>query len=53
LNDLGARRNTEWGYTLHIVFDNFRVPFTSVGYRYDLNHNKWIGPDNGNGFATR
>ncbi|PYN34665.1 MAG: hypothetical protein DME01_14395 [Candidatus Rokuibacteriota bacterium] len=53
LNDLGARRNTWWGYTLHIVFDNFRVPFTSVGYRYDLNHNKWIGPDNGNGFATR
>jgi uncharacterized protein YfiM (DUF2279 family) len=53
LDDLGARRNTWWGYTLHIVFDNFRIPFTSVGYRYDLNHNKWIGPDNGNGFATR
>jgi len=53
LNDLGAQRNTWWGYTLHIIFDNFRVPFTSVGYRYDLNHNKWIGPDNGNGFATR
>ena len=53
LNDVGARRNTWWGYTLHIIFDNFRVPFTSVGYRYDLNHNKWIGPDNGNGFATR
>lgn len=53
LDDLGARRNTWWGYTLHIIFDNFRVPFTSVGYRYDLNHNKWIGPDNGNGFATR
>jgi uncharacterized protein YfiM (DUF2279 family) len=53
LNDLGVLRNTWWGYTLHIVFDNFRFPFTSVGYRYDLNHHKWIGPDNGNGFATR
>ncbi len=53
LNDLGARRNTWWGYTLHIVFDNFRFPYTSVGFRYDLNHDKWIGPDNGNGFATR
>jgi uncharacterized protein YfiM (DUF2279 family) len=53
LNDLGVRRNTWWGYTLHIVFDNFRFPFTSVGYRYDVNHSKWIGPDNGNGFATR
>jgi uncharacterized protein YfiM (DUF2279 family) len=53
LDDLGARRNTWWGYTLHVIFDNFRVPFTSIGYRYDLNHNKWIGPDNGNGFATQ
>lgn len=52
LNDLGVQRNTWWGYTLHIVFDNFRFPFTSVGYRYDMNHSKWIGPDNGNGFAT-
>ena len=53
LTDLGVQRNTWWGYTLHIIFDNFRVPFTAVGFRYDLNHGKWIGPDNGNGFATR
>jgi hypothetical protein len=51
LNDLGVRRNTWWGYTLHIIFDNFRVPFTAVGFRYDLNSERWIGPDNGNGFA--
>jgi Predicted periplasmic lipoprotein (DUF2279) len=53
LDDLGARRGTWWGYSLHVVFDNFRIPFTSVGYRYDLNHGRWTGPDNGNGFATR
>jgi Predicted periplasmic lipoprotein (DUF2279) len=53
LDDLGARRGTWWGYALHVVFDNFRIPFTSVGYRYDLNHGRWTGPDNGNGFATR
>ncbi len=53
VNDLGARRNTWWGYALHIALDNFRVPYTSVGYRYDLNHDKWTGPDNGNGFAAR
>lgn len=41
------------GYTLHVVFDNVRVPFTSVGVRYDLNHHKLIGPDNGNGYAAR
>ena len=28
-----------------------RVPFTAVGFRYDLNSGRWIGPDNGNGFA--
>jgi hypothetical protein len=52
LDDLGVRRDTWWGYTLHVVFDNFRVPFTSVGFRYDLNSKRWRGPDNGNGFAT-
>jgi hypothetical protein len=53
LDDLGVGRNTWWGYTLHVVFDNVRVPFTSIGVRYDLNHHKWIGPDNGNGYAAR
>jgi hypothetical protein len=53
LNDLGVKRNTWWGYGLHIVFDNFRFPFTSVGFQYDMNHDKWIGPGNGNGFAAQ
>ena len=53
LNDLDVKRNTWWGYGLHIVFDNFRVPFTSVGFQYDMNHDKWIGPGNGNGFAAQ
>jgi len=52
LNDLGVRRDTWWGYALHVVCDNVRVPFTSVGFRYDLNSKRWRGPDNGNGFAT-
>ena len=53
LNSLGARRDTWWGYSLHFVLDNFRVPFTSVGFQYDLNGGKWYGPGNGNNFATR
>ena len=53
MNDLGVTRQTWWGYGLHLILDNVRVPFTAVGFRYDLNHGKWIGPDNGNGFATR
>lgn len=51
LDDLGAQRNTWWGYTLHVIFDNFRVPFTSVGFQYDLNSGKWTGPGNGNQYA--
>ena len=43
-----ARRDTWWGYALHMVVDNVRFPYTAVGFRYDLNHHKWYGPDNGN-----
>ncbi len=50
-NVAGARRDTWWGYALHVIFDNFRVPYTSVGFRYDLNHDRWRGPDYGNGFS--
>jgi len=52
LNSLGARRDTWWGYGLHVVFDNTRFPFTSVGFQYDLNHGKWHGPGNGNQYST-
>ena len=48
LDDLNIRRNTWWGYGLHVAFDNIRVPFTAVGFRYDLNHGRWYGPNAGN-----
>ena len=48
LDDLNVRRNTWWGYGLHVVFDNVRIPYTAVGYRYDLNHGRWYGPNAGN-----
>jgi hypothetical protein len=48
LDDLNVRRNTWWGYGLHVVFDNIRVPYTAVGFRYDVNHGKWYGPNAGN-----
>ena len=48
LNDVGVKRNTWWGYSLHLVGDNIRFPFTAVGIRYDLNHGKWHGPNSGN-----
>ena len=48
LNDVGVKRNTWWGYSLHLVADNIRFPFTAVGMRLDLNTGKWHGPNNGN-----
>ena len=48
LDDLNIRRNTWWGDGLHVVFDNIRVPFTAVGFRYDVNHGRWHGPNAGN-----
>jgi hypothetical protein len=45
---VGARRDTWWGWALHVVGDNIRFPFTAVGFRYDLNHQKWHGPNSGN-----
>ena len=48
LDDLNVRRQTWWGYGLHVVFDNIRFPYTAVGYRFDLNHARWHGPNAGN-----
>jgi Predicted periplasmic lipoprotein (DUF2279) len=48
LTDLGVTRDTWWGYVLHFAGDNVRWPFTAVGFRYDLNHGKWHGPNTGN-----
>jgi hypothetical protein len=33
---------------LHFAGDNARWPFTAVGFRFDLNHSKWHGPNSGN-----
>jgi hypothetical protein len=52
LNSLGVTRANKWGYAAHFVLDNLRLPFTSLGVQYDLNHGKWYGPGNGNGYAT-
>ena len=51
LNDVGVKKNTWWGYSLHLV-DYIRFPYTAVGMRYDLNHGKWYGPGNGNQYST-
>jgi len=44
---VGVPETTWWGLILYKAFNFFRIPFTSFGWRYDLNAKKWHGPDSG------
>lgn len=44
---VGVPETKWWGLMLYKVFNFFRIPFTSFGWRYDLNAKKWHGPDSG------
>jgi len=50
LTAVGVHETTWWGSLLHKALDFFRIPFTSFGFQYDLNHGKWYGPNTGNKF---
>jgi hypothetical protein len=43
LIDVGVKRNTWWGYPLHVIADNVRFPYTAYGIRVDLNSGTWRG----------
>ncbi len=45
---MGVRKSTWWGRFLLAALDCVRIPFTSFGFHYDLNHHVWHGPDMGN-----
>lgn len=47
---LKVPETTWWGTVLYKALNLFRIPFTSFGVRYDMNHKKWHGPDTGQGF---
>jgi hypothetical protein len=44
---LGLREDTWWSKPLYGFLTYFRFPYTAFGYRYDLNHHRWQGPDTG------
>jgi len=48
LSAVGVPEKTLWGRALYFFFNFFRIPFTQIGFHYDLNHGKWHGPDAGN-----
>ncbi|MGH9368441.1 MAG: DUF2279 domain-containing protein [Thermoanaerobaculia bacterium] len=39
-----------WGRALITFFEFVRLPFTGIGYQYDLNHGRWHGPTAGNAY---
>jgi hypothetical protein len=47
LRSLGVPRETLWGEVLYLLFDSIRLPYTAIGFRYDLNHHQWFGPTAG------
>lgn len=50
LSALRVPEESWWGMPLWKIFAYFRVPYTAFGYRYDLNHHRWHGPDTGDRF---
>lgn len=48
LDALAVRRGTWLGFASHIAADDFRIPYTAGGFRWDANHDEWRGPDTGN-----
>ena len=53
LRAAGVRTNTWWRRVLFVILDSIRIPYTSFGIQYDLNHKKWRGPGIGDSFAGR
>jgi hypothetical protein len=48
LSAVGVPEQKWWGRIIYIFFNFVRIPFTQIGYYYDLNKGKWHGPDAGN-----
>ena len=40
---LGVPSEPLWGEVFYYFFDSFRIPFTAIGVRYDLNSGEWFG----------
>jgi hypothetical protein len=47
LRAIGVPSEPIWGGVLYFFFDTFRIPYTAIGVRYDLNNHEWFGPTAG------
>ena len=44
LKAAGVPKENLWQKALYFLFDVIRIPYTQIGYVYDLNHGRWHGP---------
>ena len=44
LKTLGLPKDNAWQKAVYFLFDVIRIPYTQIGYVYDLNHSRWHGP---------
>jgi hypothetical protein len=44
LKALGLPKENAWQKAIYFLFDVIRIPYTQIGYVYDLNHSRWHGP---------
>ena len=51
LRAAGVREETWWGGPLLFFTRFFRLPWTAIGVRYDLNDGRWLGPDFGDRYS--
>lgn len=51
LRGLGLRDDRWWKRAILTSLKYLRLPFTAVGFRYDLNSGTWMGPDCGDGWT--
>ena len=47
LTALGVKESTWWGRSLFLFFNFIRIPYTQIGFRYDVIHGHWYGPNVG------
>jgi hypothetical protein len=50
LRAVGVRDESWWGGPLLALLTYFRIPYTALGWRYDMNQGVWRGPDTGDAF---
>ena len=44
---LGVPSEPLWGEVFYYFLDSFRIPYTAIGFRYDVNNHEWFGPTAG------